>query len=88
LKGKELWREGVRTGLAPGQEVIIPKPKARDPGDVPYEDETLHPNTRLFLLDLAKNNEREWLKGKATQHNTKLGRAEPGWRCCAIAAIR
>ncbi|CAI7613321.1 unnamed protein product [Penicillium manginii] len=63
LKGKELWREGVRTGLAPGQEVIIPKPKARDPGDVPYEDETLHPNTRLFLLDLAKNNEREWLKG-------------------------
>ncbi|KAJ5376906.1 hypothetical protein N7509_013792 [Penicillium cosmopolitanum] len=63
LKGKELWREGVRTGLAPGQEVIVPKPKARDPGDVPYEDETLHPNTRLFLLDLAKNNEREWLKG-------------------------
>ncbi|CAI7639821.1 unnamed protein product [Penicillium pancosmium] len=75
LKGKELWREGVRTGLAPGQEVIIPKPKARDAGDVPYEDETLHPNTRLFLLDLAKNNEREWLKGKATQAQRKAGQS-------------
>ncbi|KAJ5600602.1 Conserved hypothetical protein CHP02453 [Penicillium hetheringtonii] len=63
LKGKELWREGVRTGLAPGQEVFIAKPKPRDPGDVPYKDETLHPNTRLFLLDLAKNNDRQWLKG-------------------------
>ncbi|KAJ5241906.1 Conserved hypothetical protein CHP02453 [Penicillium citrinum] len=62
LKGKELWREGVRTGLAPGQEVFIAKPKPRDPGDVPYKDETLHPNTRLFLLDLAKNNDRQWLK--------------------------
>lgn len=63
LKGKELWREGVRTGLGPGKEVFIPKPKARDPGNVAYRDETLHPNTRLFLLDLVKNNERQWLKG-------------------------
>lgn len=63
LKGRELWREGVRTGLGPGKEVFIPKPKARDAGDVAYRDETLHPNTRLFLLDLAENNEREWLKG-------------------------
>ena len=63
LKGKELWREGVRTGLAPGQEVFIAKPKARDAGGVPYKDETLHPNTRLFLMDLAKNNDRQWLKG-------------------------
>lgn len=63
-KGKELWREGVRTGLSPGKEVFFSKPKARDPGDVPYEDETLHPNTRLFLLDLAENNDREWFKGK------------------------
>lgn len=65
LKGKELWREGVRTGLGPGKEVFIPKPKARDAGGVAYEDETLHPNTKLFLQDLAENNEREWLKGKA-----------------------
>ncbi|KAF7717910.1 Uncharacterized protein PECH_002687 [Penicillium ucsense] len=63
LKGKELWREGVRTGLGPGKEVFIPKPKARDPGKVPYQDEKLHPNTRLFLIDLTKNNDREWLKG-------------------------
>lgn len=78
LKGRELWREGVRTGLAPGQEVIIAKPKARDPGDVPYEDETLHPNTRLFLLDLAKNNERQWLKGNATQSQNRTVQGEAG----------
>lgn len=67
LKGKELWREGVRTGLGPGKEVFIPKPKARDPGNVPYRDETLHPNTKLFLQDLAKNNDREWFKGRPVQ---------------------
>ncbi|KAL4744382.1 hypothetical protein BDW72DRAFT_93097 [Aspergillus terricola var. indicus] len=62
LEKKELWREGVKTGLGPGKEVFIKKPKARDPGDVPYTDDTLHPNTMLFLKDLAKNNERQWLK--------------------------
>ncbi|CAI7650144.1 unnamed protein product [Penicillium glandicola] len=62
MKGKELWREGVRAGLEPGQEVIIAKPKPRDAGQTPYQDETLHPNTRLFLIDLAGNNDRQWLK--------------------------
>ncbi|CAG8890418.1 unnamed protein product [Penicillium egyptiacum] len=62
MKGQELWREGVRAGLEPGQEVIIAKPKARDAGKTPYRDETLHPNTRLFLIDLATNNDRQWLK--------------------------
>ncbi|CAG8129779.1 unnamed protein product [Penicillium salamii] len=62
-KKKELWREGVKVDLEPGQEVVIAKPKARDAGDTPYEDETLHPNTRLFLIDLAANNDRQWLKG-------------------------
>ncbi|KAJ5194422.1 Conserved hypothetical protein CHP02453 [Penicillium cf. griseofulvum] len=61
-KGKELWREGVKVGLEPGQEVIIAKPKARHAGKTPYQDETLHPNTRLFLIDLASNNDRQWLK--------------------------
>ncbi|KAL4781587.1 hypothetical protein BJX76DRAFT_13035 [Aspergillus varians] len=61
-KKKELWREGVKTGLGPGKEVFIEKPKARDPGDVPYNDDTLHPNTILFLKDLAQNNDRQWLK--------------------------
>lgn len=64
LKGKELWREGVRSGLEPGQEVIVAKPKARDAGKTPYQDETLHPNTKLFLIDLADNNDRQWLKGE------------------------
>lgn len=64
LKDKELWREGVRTGLGPGKEVFIPKPKARDPGKVAYQDHTVHPNTMLFLQDLRENNDREWLKGK------------------------
>lgn len=63
LKGKELWREGAKIDLQPGQEVVIAKPKARDAGETPYQDETLHPNTRLFLVDLANNNDREWLKG-------------------------
>ncbi|KAJ5969136.1 Conserved hypothetical protein CHP02453 [Penicillium viridicatum] len=62
VKGKELWREGVRVGLEPGQEVIIAKPKARDAGKTPYQDETLHPNTKLFLIDIASNNDRQWLK--------------------------
>lgn len=60
---KELWREGVTTGLGPGKEVIIKKPKMRDPGDVPYKDETIHPNTKLFLEDLVENNDRVWFKG-------------------------
>ncbi|GIK06211.1 hypothetical protein Aspvir_001855 [Aspergillus viridinutans] len=62
LKDRELWREGVSTGLGPGKEVFIKKPKARDPGDIPYQDHTLHPNTMLFLQDLAKHNDRQWLK--------------------------
>ncbi|KAE8372239.1 hypothetical protein BDV26DRAFT_104516 [Aspergillus bertholletiae] len=62
LEGKQLWKEGVRTGLGPGKEVFIKKPKARAAGAVPYQEHTLHPNTFLFLLDLAENNERVWLK--------------------------
>jgi hypothetical protein len=68
MKGQELWREGVRAGLEPGQEVIIAKPKAREAGKIPYQDETLHPNTRLFLIDLAANNDRQWLKGEKRTH--------------------
>lgn len=61
-KGKELWRSGVTTGLGPGKQVIIAKPKARPAGKTPYTDDTIHPNTMLFLRDLASNNDREWLK--------------------------
>ncbi|BCR89631.1 DUF2461 domain-containing protein [Aspergillus chevalieri] len=75
LINKELWREGVKTGLGPGKEVFIKKPKARDAGDVPYQDHTMHPNTMLFLKDLAKNNEREWLKA----HDPDFRAAKKDW---------
>lgn len=63
-KGGELWRPGVKTGLGPGKQVIIKKPKARAAGKTPYLDETIHPNTLLFLQDLKANNDRQWLKSK------------------------
>ncbi|KAK6442096.1 hypothetical protein LTR95_001683 [Oleoguttula sp. CCFEE 5521] len=61
-KGKELWREGVKAGLGPGKQLIMKRPKARPAGKVPYSDETIHPNTLLFLEELKANNDREWLK--------------------------
>lgn len=63
-QGNELWRQGVRTGLAPGTQVIIKKPKPRAAGKTSYADSTLHPNTLLFLEDLKINNDREWLKSE------------------------
>ncbi|GAD97878.1 conserved hypothetical protein [Paecilomyces variotii No. 5] len=72
-KGKELWREGVRTGLGPGKQVFIKKPKARDPGNTPYQDQTIHPNTMLFLQDLKENNERQWLKAHDADYRTSKG---------------
>ncbi|KAK8166428.1 hypothetical protein IWX90DRAFT_212832 [Phyllosticta citrichinensis] len=61
-KGNELWRSGVATGLSPDKQLIIKKPKAREAGNTPYRDDTIHPNTLLFLRDLANNNDREWMK--------------------------
>lgn len=63
-KGQELWRPGVKTGLAPGEAIFIKLPKAREAGKTPYEDDTIHPNTMEFLGDLKENNDREWLKGE------------------------
>lgn len=63
-KGQELWRPGVKAGLGPGTQVIIKKPKERAAGKTPYKDETIHPNTLLFLADLKANNDRQWLKSK------------------------
>jgi hypothetical protein len=51
-----------RSTLAPGLEVRFKRPQARKAGGTPYMDETIHPNTFLFLADLAANNDREWLK--------------------------
>jgi hypothetical protein len=59
---KELWKPGAK--LEPGMQLIIKKPKARDAGDTPYADNTIHPNTMLFLKDLNSNNDRQWLKRK------------------------
>jgi hypothetical protein len=61
-KGKELWRQGVKTGLGPGKEVFIERPKPRGDGGVKYVPDRIHPNTMAFLADLMANNEREWLK--------------------------
>ncbi|KAH0564976.1 hypothetical protein GP486_001639 [Trichoglossum hirsutum] len=60
--GRELLKEGVRAGLGPGKEVRIKLPKAREAGDIPYQDDKIHPNTLLFLRDLRSNNDRDWLK--------------------------
>jgi hypothetical protein len=59
---QELWKVGAK--LEPGTRVIIKKPKAREAGDTPYTDETIHPNTMHFLKDLRTHNDRQWLKGK------------------------
>lgn len=63
VKGHELWRPGVKTGLAPGEALFIKLPQAREAGKTPYKDDTIHPNTLTFLEELKENNDREWLKG-------------------------
>lgn len=65
-KGKELWRPGVTTGLGPGKQVFIEKPKPRGDGGIKYAPEKIHPNTMAFLKDLKANNDREWLKSMLT----------------------
>jgi hypothetical protein len=42
--------------------VTIEIPKARTAGARPYENDQIHQNTFLFLADLKKNNNRDWLK--------------------------
>lgn len=58
----DLLRPGVKLGMGPGIQVVIKKPRARSPGGTQYKDETIHPNSMLFLQDLAANNDRQWLK--------------------------
>jgi hypothetical protein len=62
--GKELWRAGVKTGLGPGKQVFIERPKPRGDGGIKYVPGRIHPNTMAFLADLKKNNDREWLKSE------------------------
>lgn len=67
---KMAMKEGAKTGYGPGTQVIIKKPKARPAGSTPYKDDTIHPNTLLFLKDLKANNNRPWLKGEGTTRVT------------------
>ena len=70
-KGQELWRPGVKSKLAPGEEVFVPLPKARGDGGIKYEGGKVHPNTMLFLGELKANNDREWLKGKCCHRGSR-----------------
>ena len=72
VKGQELWRPGVKTGLAPGEALFIKLPKARETGKTPYKDDTVHPNTLLFLEELKENNDREWLKGGTGKQTVRM----------------
>lgn len=63
-EGQELWRQGVKAGLGPGNQIFIERPKARLEGSVKYFPDKIHPNTMEFLKDLKENNDREWLKGE------------------------
>jgi hypothetical protein len=63
-RAKDFLKTGADTGFEPGTQVVIKKPKARDDGGIPYVNDAIHPNTMLFLKELAENNDREWLKSK------------------------
>jgi len=57
---KKGWKK--KKGKGGKWEMVIEIPGIKDPGNIPYEDEKIHPNTMEFLKDLKKNNQREWLK--------------------------
>lgn len=60
---------------APPKVTFIPLPKLRDTNGILYTDETLHPNTLLFLRDLKAHNQRPWLKS----HDEEYRRALKDW---------
>jgi Conserved hypothetical protein (DUF2461) len=64
LPTRSIAENGEGTGLGPGVQVITKKAKARPAGNVRYTEDTVHPNTMLFLGDLKANNRRDWLKGE------------------------
>jgi len=68
----DLEREGSSIGMEPGTEIITKKPKARSAGKTPFADDTVHPNTMLFLKELKANNDREWLKSKSKSTSADL----------------
>ncbi|KAK4508020.1 hypothetical protein PRZ48_001755 [Zasmidium cellare] len=74
-KNAKIWKPGAKTGLGPGKQLVVKKPKARPAGKTPYSDDTIHPNTMLFLGELKDNNERSWLK----MHDAEFRQAEKDW---------
>ena len=52
--------------------MFIKLPKARETGKTPYKDDTVHPNTLLFLEELKENNDREWLKGGTGKQTVRM----------------
>jgi hypothetical protein len=71
---------GSGKSLPAGLEVRFKRPQARKAGSTPYMDGTVHPNTFLFLEDLAANNRRDWLKGEGVVLYIK----SVAWICCAF----
>lgn len=49
-KGQELWRQGVKTKLEPGEAVFIALPKARAAGSTPYKSNTIRKLCFRFIL--------------------------------------
>ena len=74
-EGQELWRPGVKVNMEAGEAVFIPLPKPRGAGKTPYQPHTIHSNTLLFLDDLRKNNDREWLK----MHDADYRQSKSDW---------
>ena len=79
------WKAGVKAGLGPGTQLVIKRPQARPAGKNPYRDDTIHPNTLLFLKELKANNERQWLKSKSSSKS--LSDYIPASRACFYSFI-
>ena len=88
MTAKELLKPGVKTGMEPGTRVVIKKPKARDAGSTPYSDETIHPNTMLFLQDLTANNNRQWLKSELSFLSSSPHHSRPHLQHTRICSSR
>ena len=54
------WKKTVTSNGV--EQMVIDIPGKKDPGDTPYADGRIHPNTLQFLRELKRNNKREWLK--------------------------
>jgi len=54
------WKKTVTSNGV--EQMVIDIPGKKDPGDTPYADGRIHPNTLEFLRELKRNNKREWLK--------------------------